>query len=119
MLASVEVAGRRLSVAATHLSTDRDEARAQLTALVDLLLQRPSPRLVLGDLNLRPERAVPALEQSGFSVASKADATYPGVEPVPPDRPRGRRRPGRRRRLRAAAAPGSDHRPLLVELRVG
>jgi endonuclease/exonuclease/phosphatase family metal-dependent hydrolase len=72
---------------------------------------------VLGDLNLRPGVAVPALERAGHSVAPTGQATYPAADPF----------------LRIdhvavmglevervevlGAAPVSDHRPLLVELR--
>lgn len=117
VLASVEVGGRRLSVAATHLSTDRGDAVLQLGVVLEALDALPPPRLVLGDLNLRPGAAVPALERAGHSVAPTGQATYPAADPF----------------LRIDhvsvlglevervevldAAPVSDHRPLLVELR--
>lgn len=116
VLASVEVRSQRLSVAATHLSTDRSEAAFQLDAVVAALRARSAPRVLLGDLNLRPDRAVPALEGAGLTVASTATASYPAGEPF----------------LRIDhvavegltvegvtvldAAPVSDHRPVLVEL---
>lgn len=115
VLATVVVGSDPLSVAATHLSSaDRGEALRQLDAVLDALLALPPPRLVLGDLNLRPALAVPALERRGFSVAGTGTPTYPAWDPV----------------LRIDhvgvdglaigavdvldAAPVSDHRPLAV-----
>ena len=116
VLATVEIGGRRLSVAAAHLSVDRSEAATQLEAVVSALRARPAPRVLLGDLNLRPERAVPALERSGLVVAMTAAATYPAHAPflridhVAVD--------GLAMGRVAAldAGPVSDHRALLVEV---
>lgn len=115
VLAGVDVDGGRVTVAATHLSTDRSEAAAQLDAVVVALGARPGPWLLLGDLNLRPERVVPLLERRGFTVADTSAPTYPADRPflridhVATDG----------LALRSVrvldAAPVSDHRPLLVE----
>ncbi len=116
LLASLVIGGRRISAAVTHLSVDRQEALSQLEAVVTALRARPEPRLLLGDLNLRPEVAGPVLAGNGFSVADLTDPTYPAGGPflridhvavqglelgavtvLPP-------------------APVSDHRALLVEV---
>lgn len=117
VVAAGSVYGRPLSLAATHLSVDREEAADQLEHVLDLLVSRPSPRVLLGDLNLRPDRALPALERRGFTVAATAAPTYPAAGPF----------------LRIdhvavegleveavevlEAAPVSDHRPLVVQVR--
>lgn len=117
VVAAASVGGRPLSLAATHLSVDREEAAHQLEHVLDLLASRPPPRVLVGDLNLRPERAVPALERRGFIVADTATPTYPAAGPF----------------LRIdhvavegleveavevlEAAPVSDHRPLVVQVR--
>lgn len=115
LLASVDAAGGRVSVAATHLSTDSSEAAVQLDALAAALRARPGPWLLVGDLNLRPDRAVPALARHGLSLADPSAPTYPAHRPflridhVAADG----------LALGAVqvldAAPVSDHRPLLVE----
>ena len=116
LVASVEVGDRRLSAAATHLSTDRGDALVQLAALLDVLSRRPPPRLVLGDLNLRPDAAVPVLEAAGFAVAATGDPTYPASGPflrIDHVAVQGLEI-GRVEVLEAA--PVSDHRPLGVEV---
>jgi endonuclease/exonuclease/phosphatase family metal-dependent hydrolase len=67
-IAEVVVAGGRWSVAGTHLSLDRTAATAQLRAVVEALADRPAPRVVLGDLNLRPERVAPVAEELGYQL---------------------------------------------------
>ena len=117
LLASVEVEGRTLSVAATHLSTDGGDAAAQLAVVLGALDARPLPRLVLGDLNLRPDAAVPALERAGYAVAPTADATYPAAGPFLRIDHVAARGLEIERVTVADAAPVSDHRPLVVEVR--
>lgn len=99
-----------MSVATAHLSIDEAEASEQLAEVVRLLRERPAPRLLLGDLNLR-DPAVP-----GFDLADTAAPSWPAdspryridhiaveglsiesVEVLPP-------------------APVSDHRPLLANI---
>jgi endonuclease/exonuclease/phosphatase family metal-dependent hydrolase len=87
LLAGVTVAGVTISVAVTHLQhrphrlrhlpTDAPE---QLRAVLDALRDRPGPRLLLGDLNLKPTTAQPILEAAGFEVAEH-EATYPSEAP--------------------------------------
>jgi endonuclease/exonuclease/phosphatase family metal-dependent hydrolase len=117
LVATVEVGGRRLAVAATHLSTDRHDGVAQLDVVLAALGRRPAPRLVLGDLNLRPERAVPALERAGYVVAPTADPTYPASGPFLRIDHVAVQGLEVERVTVLDAAPVSDHRPLLVEVR--
>lgn len=79
--AHVEASGQRVSVAATHLSVDGAESPDQLDVVIAALAQRPPPRLLLGDLNLRPEVAVPILEGAGYAVADPSLSTYPAGNP--------------------------------------
>ena len=76
LLATVWIAGRPLSVAATHLSVDRDERDAQLDAIAALLARRPEPRVLLGDLNGLPEDVGPRLANAGLRLAL-AGPTFP------------------------------------------
>ncbi|MGH9179037.1 MAG: endonuclease/exonuclease/phosphatase family protein [Acidimicrobiales bacterium] len=81
IVAAVTVDGRRLSVAATHLSTAGDEAATQLAAVLGALARRPSPRVLLGDLNLHPAQVGPALVGTGLSLADPAAPTFPASAP--------------------------------------
>ena len=108
---------RPLSVAATHLSVFPDEAASQLDAVLAALAAWPLPRLMLGDLNLRPEQVGPALASRLYALASAGVPTFPAGDP----------------RLRIDhfiseglevtsvevldAGPVSDHRALVVEVR--
>jgi endonuclease/exonuclease/phosphatase family metal-dependent hydrolase len=68
IVASVHVRGAALAVAATHLSTHRDEAVEQLEFLVGQLVERPAPRVLLGDLNLHPDVVRPIVEAHGLAL---------------------------------------------------
>jgi endonuclease/exonuclease/phosphatase family metal-dependent hydrolase len=70
----------RVSVAATHLSVRPRVALRQLEATVEALAGRPAPRLLLGDLNLRPEAAWPVLEAGGMTVVD-APPAFPAHKP--------------------------------------
>jgi endonuclease/exonuclease/phosphatase family metal-dependent hydrolase len=86
VLARAHVNGTVLSVAATHLQNRRrrpprtadeaDEQLEQLEVVLDALARRPPPRVLLGDLNVPPEVAVPVLEAAGYDVAD-SEATVP------------------------------------------
>ncbi|MGH2686338.1 MAG: endonuclease/exonuclease/phosphatase family protein, partial [Actinomycetota bacterium] len=81
LLADVDVAGAgRLSVAVTHLSVRPRVALRQLEAVVGALALRPLPRLMMGDLNLRPEAAWPILEDAGLTVVD-APPAFPAHRP--------------------------------------
>jgi endonuclease/exonuclease/phosphatase family metal-dependent hydrolase len=88
IIARVEFPDLDVTVAVTHLQhhparlrSQPPEAPLQLQALLDVLKQRPQPRLLLGDLNLGLSRAKPLLTAAGF------DST-PGSPTFPADRPR-------------------------------
>jgi endonuclease/exonuclease/phosphatase family metal-dependent hydrolase len=81
IVAGVTVGGRRLSVAATHLSTAADEAAAQLAAVLGALMVRPAPRVLLGDLNLHPQQVGPALAATGLALADSVAFTFPALAP--------------------------------------
>jgi endonuclease/exonuclease/phosphatase family metal-dependent hydrolase len=109
------VGDAEVSVAATHLAVEGDEARRQLEIVVDALGRRPLPRLLLGDLNLGPEHVAPVVEAAGMTLVV-GPPTYPadgprvridhvavaGFEPVS---------------VFAPESDVSDHRPLVVEVR--
>jgi endonuclease/exonuclease/phosphatase family metal-dependent hydrolase len=80
IVASVLVRGVALTVAATHLSTHRDEAREQLESVVHELSTRPVPRVLLGDLNLRPEIVRPIVDAGGLELLEH-EPTFPNQRP--------------------------------------
>ena len=106
-----------LSIAVTHLSRDRDESAAQIDVLLDALLDRPGPHVLLGDLNRR-DHEVGRLGERGLTVAG-GPPTYPADDPrlridhVAVDG-------GLRvESVEAPAVPVSDHRPVVVVLAAG
>jgi endonuclease/exonuclease/phosphatase family metal-dependent hydrolase len=57
-----------VSVACTHLQhRPRANARPQLDALLTVLLARPGPHVLAGDLNLAAEEALPMLTEAGLT----------------------------------------------------
>jgi endonuclease/exonuclease/phosphatase family metal-dependent hydrolase len=119
VLAEVEVDGERCSVAATHLSTRRRTAVAQLVAVLDALAARPAPRVLVGDLNLEPVDLLPWTTSEGYRLANG-----PPTHSTRADRPR--------RRIDHVAVqgdvvlgrslvhrlPASDHLAVSVDLRL-
>jgi endonuclease/exonuclease/phosphatase family metal-dependent hydrolase len=116
ILATVTVGGLAMSVGATHLSFRRGEGAVQLDVLLGALAERDGPRLLLGDLNIRPDVVLPAVEAAGYTVAP-TEATFPASAP--------------RTRIDFVAASGlevvtastpavgtSDHLPIVAELRL-
>ena len=75
-------AGRPVSVAATHLSTQRWASRGQLSQVVDRLTSRPRPHVLLGDLNRTSAevKSHPAFGRIGF--ADGGEPTFPALKPV-------------------------------------
>lgn len=65
------------TVCVTHLSVRADVARRQLDFVLDALVERAPPHLLLGDLNLRPEDVAPAVERRGLSLADPTAPTFP------------------------------------------
>jgi endonuclease/exonuclease/phosphatase family metal-dependent hydrolase len=74
--------GRALSVAATHLSTQRWASRGQLSEVVRVLTARAHPQVLLGDLNrtCAEIKDHPAVKRIGF--VDGGEPTFPAVKPV-------------------------------------
>ena len=68
-IAEVVAAGRSWTIAATHLTTQRDVSPDQLLALIDALRDRPAPRVLLGDFNLEAGALLPWLTAESYRVA--------------------------------------------------
>lgn len=51
ILATARIGDRQVSVAATHLSTERETGKKQLSRVLAALALRPEPHVLLGDLN--------------------------------------------------------------------
>jgi endonuclease/exonuclease/phosphatase family metal-dependent hydrolase len=69
-----------ISFAATHLGVRQWESRVQLAAVIRRLRRRPGPRVLLGDLNRRPDQVVEVLRRRRFEPAGGA-ATFPAHRP--------------------------------------
>jgi endonuclease/exonuclease/phosphatase family metal-dependent hydrolase len=67
-LATVVVAGQRLTVVSTHLSLHADGARRQLRALMVALVDHPKPWVVAGDLNLPTASIAPLAAELGLTL---------------------------------------------------
>ena len=80
IVARVTVNGVSMAVGATHLSFRPGEGEPQLGVLIDALAQRKEPRVLLGDLNIGPDVAEPALRAAGYQVAPTG-ATFPARAP--------------------------------------
>lgn len=118
MFATVIIEDQEVTVVCTHLQNRRkgrpDEAPEQLGALLAALEHWPIPRVVMGDLNLRPERVLPALAAAGLDPVTTGP-THPADDP--------------RARIDWIATAGmvhlgasvpalrtSDHRPIVADL---
>ena len=114
LVATVETCGQRLSVAVSHLSTDRTERDPQLATLLEALVKRPLPRILCGDLNGPHEDVAPMVEAAGLRLVT-AGPTFPGAAP---DRQIDHVAVAGLEVVNAfvPAIPVSDHRPLVVEL---
>jgi endonuclease/exonuclease/phosphatase family metal-dependent hydrolase len=105
-------------VAATHLSIHRPEVHDQLQAVVDRLVARRAPRVLVGDLNLGADEVAPVVEQAGLVLADAAAPTFPRNAPrsridhvaASPDL--------RVAGVEVVATDSSDHCALVVELDV-
>lgn len=80
LLASVELAGRPVSVCVTHLQNAERVAAAQLEVVLDRLVTRPGPLLLLGDMNAPPRIVGPLVEAAGMELAH-LPATFPRWAP--------------------------------------
>lgn len=73
VLATVVVGGEPWSIATTHLSLVPGAAVRQLQVVLDALDRLPAPRVLVGDLNLRPERVARAAEATGWRLLPGPD----------------------------------------------
>ncbi len=106
-----------LTVATTHLSFVPGWNLRQLRTAVRALRHLPSPRILLGDLNLTARLAHAA---TGWRPLARR-ATFPGNQPrTQLDHvlagPQDRHRLGRVAQIRTPATAISDHRPVVVHL---
>ena len=110
LLARAEVDGAGLSVACCHLGL-AGVAEEQLPVVTAALADRPPPRMLLGDLNLPPER----IDVAGLDLVDRGGPTFPAFRPrvridhvalagLLPDA------------VVVPELPVSDHRPLVVEV---
>ena len=81
IVASVELRGRRVSVAATHLQNRAWIAERQLPVVLEHLMARPGPHLLLGDLNAGPDRLGAMVRGAGL-VPSFGGPTFPTRAPT-------------------------------------
>lgn len=81
IVASVELRGRRVSVAATHLQNRAWIAERQLPVVLEHLMPRPGPHLLLGDLNAGPDRLGAMVRGAGL-VPSFGGPTFPTRAPT-------------------------------------
>lgn len=107
----------------THLDATRDDAarRAQAARLIELFGSDPTPTILVGDFNARPDtRPMKALLETFTDASAAAPAfTIPAAKPTGRIdyvllRPAGTWNPRSSRVIPEAVA--SDHRPVLVEL---
>jgi endonuclease/exonuclease/phosphatase family metal-dependent hydrolase len=68
IVSTVVVDGERWTVGTTHLSLNPYVADRQLDTTLDFLSTRPKPLVLLGDLNLRPERVALVAERTGYQL---------------------------------------------------
>jgi endonuclease/exonuclease/phosphatase family metal-dependent hydrolase len=74
-----DVAG--ITVVATHLQNETAEAHHQLAWLLEELAPITGPRILMGDLNLRPDDISEVLRGAGFRLAG-GGPTNPARQPV-------------------------------------
>lgn len=80
ILATAHVGNRQISLAATHLSTDRQTGGRQLTNILTALALRPEPRVLLGDLN-QNRRQVLAQTHIESSELADGPPTFSAAKP--------------------------------------
>lgn len=71
IIARVTVRNHALSVATGHFATEPTVRQSQLTRVVERLLDRPEPRLLLGDFNIPWEQAAEWLRPYGLQLAEE------------------------------------------------
>ena len=83
ILARVSVAGRSISVAATHLSTELLANRGQLPKVLEALAARPQPQVLLGDLNRKRDQILDLFTAKSLVLAD-GPPTFPALDPKNP-----------------------------------
>jgi endonuclease/exonuclease/phosphatase family metal-dependent hydrolase len=73
---------RPVSVAATHLSTERWASRAQLSQVARALTERPRPHVLLGDLNRTNGEVAAHPVADLIRFVDGGDPTFPAIKPV-------------------------------------
>jgi endonuclease/exonuclease/phosphatase family metal-dependent hydrolase len=81
ILATVRVGERRLSVAVTHLSTQRWASHGQLGQVIEVLHRRDGPQLLMGDLNRTSAEVIAHPATAALEFAA-APPTFPALKPV-------------------------------------
>ena len=112
IIATAELQGRRISVGAGHFAAEPLPRRRQLETAAAKLCERPAPRMLLGDFNIRWQQAATWLERFGLTLAeADLDVTLQsGIDHVAVD--------GLRvERVETRWLPISDHPAKIVELR--
>ena len=116
VLADVIIDDRVFTVAAAHLSVHPEEAAPQLEAVLVALRKCHLPRMLVGDLNLRPEQVAAAIQHRAYAMASTAVPTFPAAGPhLRIDHFLGEGFDVQSVEV-LDAAPVSDHRALVVEV---
>jgi endonuclease/exonuclease/phosphatase family metal-dependent hydrolase len=69
LIATATVGGRRISIGTGHFAADSTARHAQLTTAAARLVERPRPRILLGDFNVRWPQAAEWLKPFGFTLA--------------------------------------------------
>jgi endonuclease/exonuclease/phosphatase family metal-dependent hydrolase len=70
VFAVIVVDGERWTVGTTHLALRPPVAREQLREALHLLITRPGPWVLVGDLNLEPPDVVPIAAEHGFDLVA-------------------------------------------------
>jgi len=118
LVVEAELAGRRWTIANTHLSRVSEFAARQLISLVDALGDWPAPRILVGDLNLQPQLVLPWLAAESYRLAL-GPLTHPAHRPRRQiDHVAVAGRGCRVDALEAVQLPVGDHRALIAEVTV-
>jgi len=83
LLATIQVASRSVTVAATHLSNKQGHYVGQLRELQQLAGSRAAPRVLVGDLNMPLDGAA-----GGLPAGLAGDGAGPDLAEFRPDQPR-------------------------------
>lgn len=81
IVASVVLGGVRVSVAATHLQNRRRVAAAQIDVVLERLMARPGPHVLLGDLNAGPDLLGRSMSEHGL-IRAESPPTFPTRAPT-------------------------------------